>query len=81
CILKLNPCDITWFKINTNSFTTQGVKLFAHVECLVIYFGRNKDFYVALPFLVQMTQFFFQYALLMCGIILKGQYIYINTNK
>ncbi|KIJ95608.1 hypothetical protein K443DRAFT_108542, partial [Laccaria amethystina LaAM-08-1] len=81
CILKLNPCDTTWFKTNTNSFTMQTVKVFAHVECLVIYFGKNKDFYVTLPLLVQMTQFFFQYALLICGIILKGQQMYININK
>ncbi|KIJ91452.1 hypothetical protein K443DRAFT_114998, partial [Laccaria amethystina LaAM-08-1] len=61
CTLKLNPRDIRCFKTNTNSFTMHMVKLFAHVEGLVIYFGRDKNFYVALPLLAQMTQFF-------CGI-------------
>jgi hypothetical protein len=47
------------------------VKLFAHVEGLVIYFGRDKNFYVALPLLAQMTQFFLWYTLLICRIILR----------
>ena len=40
---------------------------------LVIIFSENKDFYVALPILVQMTQFFLHHVLLTCKIIVKWQ--------
>ena len=40
-------------------------------HCLVTVFMKNKDFNVALPILVQITQFLLHYVLLICRNIVK----------